>query len=355
MSIGMKLYVHELVQRLPRIAPDLEFTVVSNATFLLARDNVRCITLSDAAADNGGLAEQFWLPNVLRRSAPALVHFMSMYAPRQWHLPHVYTIHDLTHLRYPQYFSWKVPWYYRAVVKPVARSAAFVVTDAYATIGDLVEFLAVDAQRIRVVPLAAKPEFSLDDAMRAQRAEVARVRHGLFRPYFLYAGNHRPHKNLAVLIAAWKRLNADCDLVITEDGAVPEATTVAGVAADSRRIVLTGRVSEEQLVGLYAGCVAAVQPSLYEGFGLSVLEAMAAGAAVIVARTPALVEVAGQAALTFSAQDAGALAEAMKDLLDDERSRDLLRAEGRARAREFSWDATARQTAGIYREALARA
>lgn len=353
MSIGMKLYVRELVRRLPRIAPDLQFTVVSNAPFAPQHENVRCIMLSDSAARNGGLAEQLALPRVLRSSAPAVVHFMSVYAPRRWRLPHVYTIHDLTHLRYPQYFSWKVPWYYRWVVKPVACSAACVVTDAHATIGDLVSFLAVDAERVRVVPLAAEADFFLDDAMRAQYGKAARTRHGLGRPYFLYAGNHRPHKNLAVLVAAWMRLEAGCDLVITEDGWLPEAAALGAGASNGGRIVLTGHVDQAQLVDLYAGCVAAVQPSLYEGFGLGVLEAMAAGAPAIIARTPALVEVAGGAALTFPPQDAGALAEAMKDVLGDETLRDRLRSQGRVRAREFSWDATARQTAGIYREALA--
>jgi glycosyltransferase involved in cell wall biosynthesis len=114
-------------------------------------------------------------------------------------------------------------------------------------------------------------------------------------------------------------------------------------------------VGGRELIGLYAGCTAAVQPSLYEGFGLSVLEAMAAGAPCVVAETPALLEVAGNAALTFSPLDSDALARLLDGLLRDGVERDRLRAAGKARVRGFSWDATARGTAAIYREVIAHA
>jgi len=353
MSTGMKLYVRELVQRLPRVAPDLSFVVVSNAPLDPQLPNIRRIALDDAAAANGGAAEQIALPRALAHSGARLVHYMSVYAPRRLAIPHVYTIHDVIHLRYPGYFSWKVPWYYRLVVRPVAQTALNVITDAAATAGDLMHFLGVKPAQIRVVPLAAAEEFSLSETDRQARAARARIQYDIRRPYVLYAGNHREHKNLRVLVEAWRRLPDACDLVITED-APPGAldALIGSTRKDNGHIVRCGHVAQAALVDLYAGAIAAVQPSLYEGFGLSVLEAMAAGTPAIVARTPALVELAGQAALIFPPGDAGALESAMKQLLNDGTLQQRLRERGRVRAAEFSWDATARQTAAVYREAL---
>src|SRR4029077_8231643 len=115
-----------------------------------------------------------------------------------------------------------------------------------------------------------------------------------------------------------------------------------------------GHIDEDDLVALYAGCAAAVQPSSYEGFGLSVLEGMAAGAPVIVARTPALLEVAGDAALAFAHNSADALTAQLDSVLAGGPAIDELRARGRRRAAEFTWDRTSRMTAAVYREALAR-
>jgi alpha-1,3-rhamnosyl/mannosyltransferase len=115
-----------------------------------------------------------------------------------------------------------------------------------------------------------------------------------------------------------------------------------------------GHVDEEVLVALYAGCAVVVQPSSYEGFGLSVLEGMAAGAPVIVAQTPALVEVAGDAALMFAHDDAAALTDRLKAVIAGGPATEAMRARGRRRAAEFTWDRTASLTADVYREALRR-
>ncbi len=348
MSVGMKLYVRELVRRLPLAAPDLSFRVVSNAQ-LETSGAVDRVALSDAAAANGGLAEQFGLKRRLSAAQGSLVHFMSVYAPRTFRNPHVCTIHDLIHLRFPHYFSWKVPLYYRLVVGPVARSARLVITDAQATIADLEGYLGIAPQRVRVVPLAPSDAFYLDDDSRRRRATQARERFKLELPFFVYAGNHRPHKNLATLVAAWRRLEATADLVITEDGPLEFEGSQEKAGG---RLVRTGHVGQEDIVGLYAASAAAVQPSLFEGFGLTVLEAMAAGTPCIVARTPVLVEVAADAALSFAPNETDELVLCMQKVLGDPALADRLRAAGRKRAADFSWRSTAAQTAAVYREAL---
>ncbi|HZV79682.1 MAG TPA: glycosyltransferase family 1 protein [Candidatus Binatus sp.] len=351
MSVGMIAYVRELVARLPRVAPDLSFVVVSNDALAVPGPATH-VEISAGMALNGSLGEQVGLARVLRTRAGkhSLTHLMSVYAPRFSPRPYVYTIHDLIHRRFPEYFKWKVRPYYATVVGPVARGAAAVITDAHATIPDLERYLQVPERSTRVVPLGVSERFFLSEEQRLQRGEQARERFGLRTPYVLYAGNHREHKNLETLAAAWHGLNSPCDLVVTES--TPFAFDVDRYAKSTSRMVRTGHVSDDELIALYAGCAATVQPSLYEGFGLSVLEGMATGAPVIVAQTPALLEVAGDAALTFPPLDRAALTQTLALVLAGGPDIERLRARGRERVLSFSWDATATRTAEIYREWL---
>lgn len=351
MSVGMIAYVRELVHHLPTVAPDLEFVALANEA-LPAAPGVQIVQIPQRIAVNGSIGEQFQLPHVMREHARpgSLVHLMSVYAPRTTPRPYVYTIHDLIHRRFPQYFKWKVRPYYAFVAGPVARGARAVITDARATVPDLQRYLGVRANAARVVPLGVDARFALSDADRARLAPLARARFSLDIPYVMYAGNHREHKNLETLAAAWQRVGQPCDLVLTED--MPFAFELDRYAKTSGRIVRVGHISDEELLALYAGCAATVQPSLYEGFGLTVLEGMAAGAPLIVAQTPALLEVAGDAALTFPPRDVNALVQALDRTLASGPAIEDLRARGRARAAAYSWQRTARETAAIYRESL---
>jgi glycosyltransferase involved in cell wall biosynthesis len=352
MSAGMKTYVRELVERLPRIAPDLRFAVFTNHSYGVDASNVMEMLVPQWVAVNGAIGEQFVYPQLLGRIRADLIHYMSVYAPRISPEPHVYTVHDCIHLRYPSYFSWKVPPYYRLVVGPVARSAKAVITDAAATVPDLVEFLSVDASKARVVPLGVSSEFMLDDRARARLSIVARERFSLPRPYLLYAGNRRPHKNLRTLFDAWAGLGGlPCDLVLTGDE--PLDHDLARLQPPNGKLHLVGELEQSELISLYAGCAAMVQPSLYEGFGLAVLEAMASGAPAIVAKTPAMLEVGGDAVASFAPVDAQELRALLTTVLSDPREGERLRVAGRARVKAFSWDATAAATAQVYREELA--
>ncbi len=319
LSVGMQAYTRELTTRLPIVAPDLEFVIFGEG-------------------HNFGWAEHVRLPLAIRAAKPDLTHFLSQYTPALPARPYVVTVHDLIHLLFPQHFKLKVRPYYRTVVRFVCAHAACVITDDERTVEDLQHFLGVARERARVIPLGVNDRFL--QAIESQRSE---------RPFFLYAGNHREHKDLRTLFEAWKALPEECavDLFVTGDDDFDSAQ----YARANRRAVALGKLSAEQLTGYYAGAVALVHPALREGFGLPMLEAMAARCPVI-ACSDALPGVLRGAALTFPASDVAVASEAMRRVLSDEGLRTKLVNEGRARAEALTWDRCARATAQVYREVL---
>jgi glycosyltransferase involved in cell wall biosynthesis len=317
LSAGMQTYVRELAARLPAAAPDLEFVIFREG-------------------GNFGWAEHVRLPLGIRAARPALTHYMSQYTPVMMPRPYVVTIHDAIHLLFPENFKAKVGPYYRTVVRSVAARAARVITDDARTVADLQRFLAIPPEKVRVVPLGAQEVFMKPAAP-----------HRTGRPYFLYSGNHREHKDLATLLAAWRALPEDeaVDLLITGHDDIG----ASGFAMQHRRVVALGDLPAIDLSGYYAGAIALVHPALREGFGLPMLEAMAAGCPVI-ASADALPSVLQGAALTFPPGNAAEASCAMRSVLADEVLRTKLVNEGRARAAEFTWDRCARETAKVYRE-----
>ena len=185
MSVGMRAYVLELVARLPRVAPDLNFIAVSNAD--IHAPDLEVIRIGDSTAANFSFGEQVTLAN-LTRGRGDLAHFMSIYAPRFSRIPFVYTIHDLIHRRFPEYHSWKIPPYYRFVARPVAHSARAVITDARATLRDLSAHLGLSESSVRVVPLGVAETFHVEESARASRSITVRERFGLPAPVRVVRG-----------------------------------------------------------------------------------------------------------------------------------------------------------------------
>ncbi len=324
MSVGMKTYAAELAARLPRVAAEYEYVAFSDG-------------------GNFGWNEQVRLPLAMRRARLDLIHFLALYVPLVVPARFVMTIHDLIHLRFPQYFKAKVTPYYHTVVRWACARASRVITDDARTVDDLVELLGVDRGKVRVIPLGVAEEF-----LKPVQPHVAR------RPYLLYVGNHREHKDLATLFAAWSALPEEwhVDLYVTgPDDFGGELQQRSGL---SRAILPLGDVSAERLIEYYAGARALVQPALREGFGLPMLEAMAAGSPVVACQD-AVPEPLAEAALTFPARDASALRRVMERVLADEGLRERSLNLGKEVARRLSWDRCARATADVYREVLEHA
>lgn len=321
LSVGMKTYARELVARLPRVAPEYRYAVFSKGA-------------------NFGWSEQVALPLAMRRAKVDLVHFLALYVPLLVPARFVLTIHDVIHLRFPQYFKAKVKPYYQTVVRAACARAARVITDDERTVDDLVELLGVARAKIRVIPLGVGEEF-----LRPVTP------HACERPYLLYVGNHRRHKDLVTLFDAWSALPESWNVDLYVTGPDDFGGELQRRATLSRAIVALGDVGTDRLIGYYAGARALVQPALREGFGLPMLEAMAAGCPVV-ASADALPSVLGSAAFTFPARDSAALRARLEQVLSDEGLRRQSLNLGREVARRLSWDRCARATADVYREVL---
>jgi glycosyltransferase involved in cell wall biosynthesis len=319
MSAGMKAYAREVAARLPNVAPEYAYTAFTRGR-------------------NFGWDEQIRLPLAIRDARIDLVHFLAMYVPVVVPKRFIVTIHDLIHLHFPEQFKAKVGPYYRTVVRSACARAARVVTDDERTVEDLIAMLGVRREKIRVVPLGVAEEFFAPVTPYA----------GL-RPYVLYVGNHRRHKDLPTLFEAWSAVRSatPLDLYLTGSNDFSEPLPVR---EDGGLIVLLGDVPDDRLVAYYAGARALVQPSLREGFGLPVLEAMASGCPVIVTEE-AVAGAVRDWVQTYPAADAVTLRTRLEASLNDDR-REAWANGSRDAARRLTWDRCARATADVYREVL---
>jgi glycosyltransferase involved in cell wall biosynthesis len=295
------------------------------------------------------LAEQTLLPATVRRSAPDLLHNVFNTAPALLSVPQVTTIHDVVFKRYPETHG-ALAKGVEVLVPLAARRSARVITDSEASKSDLVRSLEMSPEKVDVAPLG--PGIPED----AKGQPPAEIRHQFQigdAPLVLSVLARRPHKNAARLVEALVRV-PDAVLVMpgystSHERELREQVAAAGVGD---RIRLLGWVDDATLDGLYRAADCFVFPSLAEGFGLPVLEAMLRGTPVACSNTTSLPEVAGDAALLFDPLDVDAIAVSVRRILEDAELAERLRSAGLERARKFSWDETARRTLECYRKAL---
>jgi len=285
--------------------------------------------------------DQILLPRALREVG-ATVFFSPYYkAPLVAPCPTVVTIHDLIPLQFPAYTRgvWRL---YATAFRPwaglLARRAAAVITDSEQSRLDLISVLGLPPERVHAIPIGIGEEFRPGFPPQAVASAVAR--YGIHGPYLLSVGNFLPHKNLPRLVEAYRglpeTLRRRFTLVLA--GAAARHGPARSLEPSSLArpgVLLPGFVAPEDLSLLYAGATALVCPSLAEGFGLPVLEAMACGTPVVCARAGALPEVAGDAALYVEPTDVESIVAGLKRILEDAPLRQDLSARGLARARLF--------------------
>ncbi|HTV93862.1 MAG TPA: glycosyltransferase family 1 protein [Verrucomicrobiae bacterium] len=318
-SVGMRTYMREVSARLPRVAPEFEYRVYTQGENLSALEQVR-------------------LPLQMRRDRIEVAHFMSQYVPLFAGGRFLFTIHDVIHLRFLEFFKPTIAPYYRAVVRRAARRATRIITSDSRTIADLVTLLGADPAKIRVVPLAPRERFFTQ----AQP-------HRAPRPYLINVGNHRTHKDIPTLLQAWSALPARYEIDLYLTGPDDFGGELQRRSTGARQAVALGDVDDDALAAYYAGAFALVHPSLLEGFGLPFVEAMAQGCPVVATATSIPDPVAG-AALLFEPRDVEGVRAQLERLLDDQALRTALVERGREAVAALSWDRTARETADVYRE-----
>jgi glycosyltransferase involved in cell wall biosynthesis len=294
----------------------------------------------------------------------SLVHGLAFAAPFASSCPTVVTVHDLSFLRYPRAFRTVNRSYLSFITRASTLRAARVIAVSASTRQDVIDLIGVPADRVVVVPNGVTPEFSPTDP-----GEVSdfRQRAGLPERYILFLGTLEPRKNLVRLLDAYALLRSwDHDVAGSTTASVIPPLVIAGAkgwfyqqifarVAElglTDHVILPGFVPSEELVWWYRGAELFVYPSLFEGFGLPVLEAMACGTPTITSRASSLPEVAGDAAILVDPEDVPQLAKAIHRVLMTPDLAAHLRAAGLRQAASFPWERTAAATCQVYRSVL---
>ena len=359
---GIGRYTYNLIRHLAPLAPQDTIIVLydplaPNTQFDLSRlRESPNVELVPARASPFSWRQQWGLPRLARQCRLSLYHSPYYLFPYAMSCPTVVSLHDLIPLLHPETSSRR----YQARLFSLAAGLAVwragrIVVDSEATRRVVAERWPISGERIVAIPLAADEAFG-----RAEPATVEQVRRrmGLDQPYILHVGTNKPHKNLVRLVEAWANvpepLRAGHTLVFAgpHDPRYPELSLQVERRGLQGQVRFLGRVSSGDLPPLYAGAQALVFPSLHEGFGLPILEAMASGIPVACSNRPSLPEVAGQAALYFDPEQAPDMARALSRLLGEPELRARLARAGREQAALFSWSRTAAQTLRVYRGLL---
>jgi glycosyltransferase involved in cell wall biosynthesis len=358
----MEVVARELLPELVKVRPDVTFTAFVNREAAADAEApwntlVRSVTVPVLARKRVEWVrgEQQLLPRLAAREGVDVLHSLASTAPAWGRFRRVVTIHDLIYRVHPDAHSGARSLGMRVLVRLAATRSHRVIADSRSTRDDLVRFLGVPSERIDVVPLGVGSSpvgvATPSDEVRA-RFDLGR------RPVVLSVSAKRPHKNLRRLLEAVASIPAELRPMLVVPGystwheqELRDHACELGVADDVRFL---GWISPPDLEGLYRLADCFVFPSLYEGFGLPVLEAMQRGVPVACSDASSIPEVAGDAALLFDPEDVRAIRDAIERLLSDEGERKRLARAGRERAARFSWEETARLTAESYWRALGR-
>jgi glycosyltransferase involved in cell wall biosynthesis len=334
-SGGLPRYVAELSLALARGYPDDTYFLLSDQEFSLpAGAPINLVAVPESAHN-----KRWWLRGVrqaIAQTGTQVFHGTNFEVPYLGATPAILTIHDLSPWRDSAWHTGadrvrrRTPWLIRL------HRARLILTVSETVRQEILSRFEVPKDKVRAIPLAASVLF---------RPAVATSRPD--RPYFLFVGTLEPRKNLPALVEAWRatHLETGADLVIagrTRSDFVP--------ISPMDGIKYAGEISDDELPGLYSGALAFVYPTLYEGFGLPVLEAMQCGCPVITSSDPAVTEVSGGAAI--HAGSVREIADAMRALAANPERRRELRERGLIRASHFSWSRTARETRALYQEIL---
>ncbi len=352
---GIGQYIVHLAEQLPGLDLENSYTIVHSR-----KDrNPPCHPAAQRQAawtPSHHRLEQSTFPLELLRLKIDLLHSPDFIPPFRGRFKRVITVHDLNFLYYPQFLTAQSRHYYNDQIKRAVQIADHILADSHATRLDLIKLLDVPEEKITVVWLA--PNVEVYRPLNQAEMTAARDRLRLPEQFILFAGTLEPRKNVAGLLRAYR-------LLLEHDPHSPELILAGsrGWLFDKTRALIDDlRLNDHvrwidsppdgDLVALYNSAAVFVLPSHYEGFGLTVLEAMACGVPCIISDRGSLPEIAGGAAKEIDPDDAGELAEAMAGVLRDVQLQQQLRQKGFERVAEFSWARCARETLAVYQHVL---
>ena len=352
---GIGRYMKCLVESMIDLAPEHEYLLI------LPPDGEHLVNAPNATkivpcVKYYSVREQIELPRLLRRHKVDLFHSPHFLLPLVRLCPAVATIHDVIYLACSQDLpSFAGRLYYRAMMNACSRLAARIVTDSEYSRSEIVRYLRTDPGKIDVVYPGVDPGFQ--PVVDSARLEAVRARYGIDQDFILSVGIYKLRKNHAGLLQAFRSFlesGTRAQLVIAGPMAEgePKLRRLAVELGIAEQIVFTGFVNDADLCALYSAATVCACPSFYEGFGFTVLEAMACGTPVVCSVATSLPEVGGQAALYADPHKPQEIADQMLRIFFDAHLRNSLVIQGRQNLQRFSWANTARQTLAAYHHAM---
>jgi len=353
---GTGHYAAKLARWLPDVSGDMEIVTLWPRGVARSLDDghSRRSILCDVRSPSQRVwLDQVGVPRIGRRLGADLIHYPANVGNVLRGKHTVVTVHDLSFFFEPKWFRPERGAYYRFATRRSVRHARRVLADSHSTANDLHEMLGVPEDRIAVTPLGVDMQFQ---PVPEEERQLVRERYGLPSVFLLYVGTLEPRKNLVRVVEAFDRIAGDWEghLVVAgrEGWKTGRLMRAIEQSAYRERIHLPGFVEGADLPAVYGAAHAFVWPSLYEGFGLPPLEAMACGTPVLTSDVSSIPEVVGEAALTVNPYDLEAIASAMYSIATDGPLRAGLRAKGRIQAGQYTWRRTAERTCEAYRAAV---
>jgi glycosyltransferase involved in cell wall biosynthesis len=345
---GMGNYSQMLLNKLPVAYQDIETVSVSDHMMISRRKFSGILSRMQRL-----WWEQSVLPKLLKQNHVDLLHNpINFGLPFRQVCKSVVTIHDVIPLAFKEiYLARRIERiYYHMVLQIALRRSAAIITDSIFSRDELIKYLAVPKDKIKVIYLACGEEFK--PVITPELQSIPENKFGLRRPYILTIGGNEPRKNVDRLIKLFGRLGERLGMDLVVIGGSWRGKALDQKAQGANHIYYLGTVDQQDLVSLYSMAELFVFPSLYEGFGLPVLEAMACGTPVAASNASSIPEVAGNAAVLFDPLDEEDMFKVILTVLESRETREELSLKGLERAKMFTWQNTLAQTMAVYREVL---
>jgi len=355
---GIGNYIRALLEGFEQIEAGSEWNLIVRSRD--TQDAQKIWPKSKVSACNApeySLRELWQVASVANRLGADLFHAPHYVVPMGLRIPLVVTIHDLIHLKFPEYFSGIKRAYARWMLNRACRDARAILTISEQTKADLISMLGADERKIFVTYSGINQKYF--EPVGEPGLEAFRLRRRLPQGFLLYVGNLKPHKNVIGLIKNWaglpNSLRPPLAIVGAQIDQYAELQRLATNLGRTEEIIFAGSLPDEEMPALYQNARALILPSWYEGFGAPPLEAMASGIPVAVSNRGSLPEIAGGAALVFDPADDQHVVGSLERIVSDETLRQKLIVKGKQRASQFTWARCAEKTYQAYKQALEEA